>query len=54
MPNTLKLKVYNQCVLPTMTYGAKTWTLNVKNSEKLARAQRAQECDDWINLHVFF
>ncbi|CAG9116278.1 unnamed protein product [Plutella xylostella] len=27
IPQSLKTKVFNQCVLPVMTYGAETWTL---------------------------
>ncbi|KAG7296310.1 hypothetical protein JYU34_021440 [Plutella xylostella] len=29
IPQSLKTKVFNQCVLPVMTYGAETWTLTV-------------------------
>ncbi|CAG9116776.1 unnamed protein product [Plutella xylostella] len=29
IPQSLKTKVFNQCVLPVMTYGAETWTLTL-------------------------
>ena len=37
----LKTKVFNQCVLPVMTYGAETWTLTVGLVHKFKVAQRA-------------
>ena len=30
IPQSLKTKVFNQCVLPIMTYGVETWTLTVR------------------------
>ena len=27
LPNCLKRKVFNQCIIPTMTYGCQTWSL---------------------------
>jgi hypothetical protein len=30
IPQSLKTKVFNQCVLPVMTYGAETWTLTAR------------------------
>ena len=33
----------NQCVLPTMTYGCRTWSLNKQLTNKLRTAQRAME-----------
>ena len=43
MPMCLKRKVYNQCVIPAMTYGCETWKLT-KGTENLLRiAQRAME-----------
>ena len=39
----LKRKVYNQCVIPAMTYRCETWKLT-KRTEKLLRiAQRTME-----------
>ena len=34
----LKSQVYNSCVLPAMTYGAKTWALTTQAKNKLAVA----------------
>ena len=33
----------DQCVLPTMTYGCQTWSLNKQLTNKLRTAQRAME-----------
>ncbi|KAI8430387.1 hypothetical protein MSG28_000676 [Choristoneura fumiferana] len=41
IPQSLKTKVFNQCVLPVMTYGAETWTLTVGLVHKFKVAQRA-------------
>ena len=43
IPIILKRKVYNQCILPTVTYGAETWNLTKKLSLKLRTMQRAHE-----------
>lgn len=43
IPNSLKARLYNQCVLPVMTYGSETWSLTKDNAKKLAKAQRAHE-----------
>ncbi|XP_047037261.1 uncharacterized protein LOC124642702, partial [Helicoverpa zea] len=43
IPQCLKTKVFNQCVLPVMTYGAETWTLSVRLVHKFKVAQRAME-----------
>ena len=40
---SLKRKLFNQCVLPSMLYGAETWALTKKSEEKLAVAQRRME-----------
>jgi hypothetical protein len=42
-PQSLKKKVYNQCVLPVMTYGAETWTLTARLVHMFKVAQRAME-----------
>ena len=39
----LKRQVYNSCVLPSMTYGAETWTLTKLAQNKLAAAQTKME-----------
>ena len=43
MPLCLKRKVYNQSIIPTMTYGAETWNLTKKQTLKFRTAQRAHE-----------
>lgn len=43
IPMSLKRKVYDQCVLPVMTYGAETLTLTKKAICKIRVAQRAME-----------
>ena len=43
IPMSLRRKVYNQCVLPTMTYGSETWSLTKYLETKLQSAQRAME-----------
>ena len=40
---SLKKQVMDQCVLPTVTYGCQTWSLNKKLTNKLRTAQRAME-----------
>ena len=32
MPFCLKRKLFDQCVLPVLTYGCETWTLNSKST----------------------
>ena len=39
----LKVRVYNSCVLPAMTYGAETWTLTNQAQNKRAAAQIKME-----------
>lgn len=43
LPICLKRKVFNQCVLPVMTYGAETLTLTTVSANKLKRTQRKME-----------
>jgi hypothetical protein len=43
IPQSLKMIVFNQCVLPVMTYGAETWTLTARLVHKFKVAQRAME-----------
>ena len=40
---SLKRKVFNQCVLPAMTYGCQTWSLTKALVKKLETSQRAME-----------
>ena len=43
LPISLKKQVMDQCVLPTMTYGCQTWSLNKQMTNKLKTAQRTME-----------
>ena len=43
LPLCLKKKVFNQCILPIMTYGAEAWTLSKSMENKLAIIQRVME-----------
>lgn len=43
LPMCLKRKVFNQCVLPVMTYGAETLSLTAASAKKLRIAQRKME-----------
>lgn len=43
IPQSLKTKVFDQCVLPVLTYGAETWTLTVKRIHRFKVTQRAME-----------
>lgn len=43
LPLCLKRKVFDQCVLPVLTYGCETWTTNIKAIQKLQVAQRGME-----------
>ena len=51
VPNSLKKKLYNQCVLPEMTYASKTWTLTKALERRLAAAQRIQAGWKSFNEH---
>ncbi len=43
LPLSLKGNVYNQCILPVVTYGLETWRVTKKLERKLRSAQRAME-----------
>ena len=43
MPVSLKRQVFDQCVLPSMTYGCQTWSLTKAMTLKLRTVQRAME-----------
>ena len=43
LPISLKKQVMDLCILPTMTYGCQTWSLNKQMTNKLRTAQRAME-----------
>ena len=41
MPNCPKKKIFDTVILPSMTYGAETWTLTKRQENKPAVAQRS-------------
>ena len=43
IPNSLKKKLYNQCVLPAMTYASETWTITKALERRLTAPQRNLE-----------
>ena len=43
VPMSLKRKVFNQCVLPAITYGCQTWSLTKTLVKELETSQRAME-----------
>ena len=43
IPQCLKMKVFEHCVLPVMMYGAETWTMTAELVHKYKVAQRAME-----------
>ena len=42
-PQYLKTRVYDQCVLPVLTYGSQVWTFTKANMDKIAKTQRSME-----------
>ena len=42
LPISLKKQIMDQCVLPTMTYGCQTWSLNKQMTNKLRTVQSAK------------
>ncbi len=43
LPLSLKLKLYNQCVLPVLRKGSEAWHLTKEQERKLRSAQRGME-----------
>ena len=43
LPQYLKTRVFNECVLPVLTYGSETWSLTETAMSKLKRTQRSME-----------
>ncbi len=43
LPLSLKRKVYNQCILPVLTYGSETWRVTKELERKLRSPQRGME-----------
>ena len=50
MPMCLKMKVFNQCVLPAMAYGYETGTFNNRLHQKLQTSQRIWRDTCWALL----
>ena len=48
---SLRRQVFDQCVLPSMTYGCQTWSLSKAMGQKLRTAQRAME-RKMLNLKI--
>ncbi|PIK56634.1 endonuclease-reverse transcriptase [Apostichopus japonicus] len=42
-PTSLKKQVFNQCIIPVLSYGAETWTTTTKLEKKLRVTDRAME-----------
>ena len=43
IPIPLRRRVFNQCIIPAMTYGAETWSITKELEQKLLATQRAME-----------
>ena len=43
IPNSLKKKLHNQCIIPAMTYACETWNMTKAMERKLAATQRKME-----------
>ncbi len=43
LPLSMKRKVYNQCIIPVLTYGLETWRLTKELERKLRSAQRGMK-----------
>ena len=60
LPISMKRKLFNQCILPTMTYASETWSLTNKILNRLRTTQRAMERsmmnitrrDKWSNTRL--
>ena len=56
----LKARVFNQCILPALTYGSETWTTTRKMLKSIAVTQRSMERimigitkrDKWTNKKI--
>ena len=51
LPMSLRRQVFDQCVLPSMTYGCQTWSVSKTMGQKLRTAQRAME-RKMLNLKI--
>ena len=43
IPMSLRRRMFNQCILTTMTYGSETWSLTKDLEQKLVTTQQAME-----------
>ena len=43
LPISLKKQIFNQCIIPVLSYGAETWTTTKKLEKKLRVTERAME-----------
>ena len=43
LPTSLKKQVFNQCIIPVLSYGSETWTTTNKLEKKLRVTERAME-----------
>ncbi|PIK46507.1 endonuclease-reverse transcriptase [Apostichopus japonicus] len=43
LPTSLKKQVFNQCIIPVLSYGAETWTTTTKLEKKLRVTESAME-----------
>ena len=43
MPMCLKRQVFEQCIIPSLTYGCETWPLKIETIHKMRSVQRAME-----------
>lgn len=41
--NDLKSSIFNNCVIPTLTYGSQTWALSAKSENKIKITQNKME-----------
>ena len=51
LPMYLRRQVFDQCVIPNMTYGCQTWSLSKAMGQKLRTAQRAMK-SKMLNLKI--
>ena len=43
MPMCLKKKVFEQCIIPTLTYGCETWPLKINTVQNVRSTKRAMK-----------
>ena len=43
IPLRMKMKVHNECILPVITYGSKTWSLSKTQLQKMVTTQHKME-----------